>query len=79
MKYLALAIMTAALATLGGGSALAQAMSPPVTMQPIPNPPEKMKAHAHKAKAHKKAAAPMATSATVRMELVAIACVQWPE
>jgi hypothetical protein len=61
MKFLALAITAAALATLGGGSALAQAMSPPVTMQPIPNPPEKMKAHGHKAKAHKKSEAPAAT------------------
>ncbi len=60
MKYSALIITGMVISTMSAGSALAQAMSPPVTMQPIPNPPEKSKMHAHKAKMHKKTAAPMA-------------------
>lgn len=54
MKFSALAISVMALATVCGGPVLAQATAP-VTMQPVPNPPEKAKAmHAHKAMHHKK-------------------------
>ena len=60
MKFSALAISVSALALLGVGPALADAMSPPVTMQPIPNPPEKAK-HAKHVKHHK--AAPAADAA----------------
>lgn len=52
MKFKGLAIATVALAALCAGPVLAQ-----VTMQPIPNPPEKAKAptaHAHKGKHHHK-------------------------
>jgi hypothetical protein len=59
MKRLALTISAAALAMVCGGSALAQSTAP-VTMQPIPNPPETAKAaHGgkHHAKHHAKAAA----------------------
>jgi hypothetical protein len=56
MKFSALAIAGVALTTtLAGVPALAQSTSPPVTMQPIPNPPEKTKMHGHKAKHMKKA------------------------
>jgi hypothetical protein len=48
MKLLSLAVATAF-----AGSALAD-VSPPVTMQPIPNPPAKTKAHHAKAAAHHK-------------------------
>jgi hypothetical protein len=51
MKLLSLAVATAV-----AGSALAE-VSPPVTMQPIPNPPAKTKAHHAKAAAHHKMAA----------------------
>jgi hypothetical protein len=66
MKRLALTISAAALAMVCGGSALAQSTAP-VTMQPIPNPPEKAKPagkhHArHHAKAAKAAKAPEATT-----------------
>jgi hypothetical protein len=56
MKLSALTISAAALAMVYGGSAIAQA-SAPVTMQPVPNPPEKASAHAskHHAKHHAKA------------------------
>jgi hypothetical protein len=59
MKRLALTISAAALAMVCGGSALAQSTAP-VTMQPIPNPPEKAKATRsgkHHAKHHAKAEA----------------------
>lgn len=51
MKFSALTIAAAALAVVYSGSALAQA-SAPVTMQPIPNPPETAKP-AHMGKHHK--------------------------
>jgi hypothetical protein len=53
-----LTISATALAMAWGGSALAQATSAPVTMQPIPNPPEAAKMHSakHHAKHHAKAA-----------------------
>jgi hypothetical protein len=51
MKFSALTISAAALAVVYGGSALAQA-SAPVTMQPVPNPPETAKP-AHMGKHHK--------------------------
>jgi hypothetical protein len=61
MKLSALAIAaTALLATAlaaSGGGALAQA-TPPVTMQPIPNPPETAKPHGHMGKHHKKSTPP---------------------
>lgn len=57
MKLSALAISTAALAMALGGPVLAQ-----VTMQPVPNPPEKAKAAVHKAKHHKKAETPKTDS-----------------
>jgi hypothetical protein len=57
MKFSTLAIAALTVAALGCGPALAQA-TPPVTMQPIANPPEKPKAPAHHAKHHKKSAAP---------------------
>jgi hypothetical protein len=50
MKLLALTISAAALAVVCGGSALAQSTAP-VTMQPVPNPPEAAKP-AHMAKHH---------------------------
>ncbi len=57
MKFSALGIAAVALATLYGGSVLAQSAAP-VTMQPIANPPEKAaKPHAHKGKHHAKPAA----------------------
>lgn len=52
MKLSALTIAAAALAMVSGGSALAQATSAPVTMQPIPNPPEAAKP-AHIGRHHK--------------------------
>ena len=57
MKLSALTISAAALAVVCGGSALAQATAP-VTMQPVPNPPEKPAMHSgkHHAKHHAKAA-----------------------
>jgi hypothetical protein len=56
MKFSNLAAAAAAMTALSVGPALAQ--TAPVTMQPIPNPPEKAaKPHHHKAKHHKKAAA----------------------
>ena len=55
MKLSALVITASALTLLGAAPALADAMSPPVTMQPIPNPPAKAKHSAHKAKHHMKA------------------------
>jgi hypothetical protein len=51
MKFSTLAVTALVVASVAGGSALAQ-----VTMQPIPNPPEKMKAEGHKAKHHHKMA-----------------------
>jgi hypothetical protein len=56
MKLSVLAVTLAATAFLAS-NALAQ-MAPAATMQPIPNPPEKAKAHktSHKAKHHKAAA-----------------------
>jgi len=60
MKLSALMITVAAMAALSGGAALADATTPPVTMQPIPNPPEKAmapKASKHH-KSHKAAAKP---------------------
>lgn len=42
MKLPALAVATLAIAALAGGTAIAQ-----VTMQPIPNPPEKAAPHHH--------------------------------
>lgn len=57
MKLSALMITVAAMAALSGGAALADATTPPVTMQPIPNPPEKampMKTSKHH-KSHKAA------------------------
>jgi hypothetical protein len=51
MKLSALTISAAALAMVCGGSALAQATAP-VTMQPVPNPPET--ATPHMAKHHAK-------------------------
>ena len=57
MKTTALAIVTLVLTAVGAGPVLAQTMAPPVTMQPIPNPPEKAKAPGHKAKHHTAAAA----------------------
>jgi hypothetical protein len=43
-----------AIALVFAGAASAQTLAPPVTMQPIPNPPAKAKAmHAKKAKAPK--------------------------
>jgi hypothetical protein len=59
MKIAALATTAAAVLMLGVAPVLAQT-SPPVTMQPIPNPPEKPMMHTHKAKHHKKASAPAA-------------------
>ncbi len=56
MKLLILAVATAF-----AGSALAE-VSPPVTMQPIPNPPAKSKAHHAKAASAHKAAKPAAKS-----------------
>jgi hypothetical protein len=57
MRLSTLTISAALLALVSGGSALAQATAP-VTMQPIPNPPEKATGHAskHHAKHHAKAA-----------------------
>jgi hypothetical protein len=56
MKFAALAtIGVAAVSALSVAPAVAQTMSPPVTMQPIPNPPPKTKMHGHKAKHMKKA------------------------
>jgi hypothetical protein len=49
MKLRAMAVIAAA--TMIAGAAAAQDMAPPVTMQPIPNPPEP----AHHAKHHKMA------------------------
>jgi hypothetical protein len=60
MKLSALAISAAALAAVYGGSALGQATAP-VTMQPIPNPPEKAKP-AHMAKHRKHHASAKATA-----------------
>jgi len=55
MKLSTLTISAALLALVSGGSALAQATAP-VTMQPIPNPPEKAASHSkHHAKHHAKA------------------------
>jgi hypothetical protein len=62
MKLSALTVSAAALALVCGGSALAQATAP-VTMQPVPNPPEKAamtgghmgKHHKHHAMHHAKA------------------------
>jgi hypothetical protein len=53
MKFSALTTLAAALAVVYSGSALAQA-SAPVTMQPVPNPPETAKP-AHMGKHHKHA------------------------
>ncbi len=56
MKFSSLALTAVAAATVFAGvPAFAQTTSPPVTMQPIPNPPEKAKMHGHKAKHMKKA------------------------
>ena len=52
----------AALAVIIGSVATAQTMSPPVTMQPVPNPPEKAAPHPHKAKHHHAKAATPATA-----------------
>jgi len=53
MKLSVLAVAAVALAAMMQGPAVAQTATPPVTMQPIANPPEKpMKAHHHKAKPH---------------------------
>jgi hypothetical protein len=57
MKLSVLAVTAAIVAALGAGPVLAQSMTASVTMQPIPNPPEKAKAPMHKAKHHKKAEA----------------------
>ena len=58
MKLAAIAVAALALTGFAGG-ALADATTPPVTMQPIPNPPEAPKPMKH----HKKAEAPKAPDA----------------
>jgi hypothetical protein len=51
MKKAILVIVSLSTAGMFAGSAAAQAaMSPPVTMQPIPNPPEKARHHGPKGK-----------------------------
>lgn len=51
MKLSALTIAVV-LAACPAGMAFAQTMAPPVTMQPIANPPEKAMGHGHMAKHH---------------------------
>ncbi len=51
MKNAMLLLLCLSTAAVSAGSAAAQsAMSPPVTMQPIPNPPEKTHHHGPKGK-----------------------------
>jgi hypothetical protein len=69
MKFSALTISAAALALVCGGSALAQATAP-VTMQPIPNPPEAAKP-AHMAKHHKHAMHAKAKAADTKTDSAA--------
>ena len=52
MKRSIFAITIFALATAGAAPLLAQTANPPVTMQPIPNPPEAAPMTAHKGKHH---------------------------
>lgn len=61
IKDLTMKLLILAVATAFAGSALAD-VSPPVTMQPIPNPPAKSKVHHAKAASAHKAAKPAAKS-----------------